>query len=383
MTAIDGYGGSTDKTFDASGYFRLEHGAERWWLVDPDGGAFISIGVNHTDDTNLKYAHNIDIWNARYQNRQRWIREGLVPDLKDWGFNTIGWVQEYVSGDWGAALDWGVTIDLGHSTQTWSPSDYAAADMPYCLQIRVIDFEDWNGYPSFRDVYSHDFEVYCDYLARSICVDHAQSKNLIGYFLVDIPSWLPHPSGEDFPQLKGLPVGPERDAVLFEVATKYYETMASAIRRYDPNHLILGDRYNGNKGIPEPVLKAMRPYVDVLSVQYFPGCTAADRKQMRDDLARWQAITGKPVIVADIGNWCPTHLNPNRVSPITDQAGRGRDYVEALDAVIHEPWLVGWHWCAYLENTARGWGIKDPYDKPYDDFVGPVREFNKRVYDLA
>ena len=47
--------------------------------------------------------------------------------------------------------------------------------------------------------------------------------------------------------------------------------MTKHIRTYDQNHLILGDRYNGNKGIPTPVLKAMQPFVDVLSIQYLSG----------------------------------------------------------------------------------------------------------------
>lgn len=38
-----------------------------------------------------------------------------------WGFNTIGWTQEYISDDWRVALDWfGGPIDLGHSSTPWS-----------------------------------------------------------------------------------------------------------------------------------------------------------------------------------------------------------------------------------------------------------------------
>jgi hypothetical protein len=44
----------------------------------------------------------------------------------------------------------------------------------------------------------------------------------------------------------------EREKRLYDVASRYYETIMTAIRRYDPDHLILGDRYNGNKGIPSP-----------------------------------------------------------------------------------------------------------------------------------
>lgn len=377
---IDSYGGSEGWKFDTTGYFRLQRASKRWWLVDPEGNGFITVGVNHADETNLKYPHNSGIWKRKYGSRGRWIRDGLVKDLRDWGFNTIGWTGEHVSGDWGATLDWfGDPIDLGHSAG-WSAADFEAANMPYCLQLRVAEIEDWNGQPSFPDVYSQRFDEHCEYLARSVCFDHAQSRNLLGYFLVDIPAWLSHASGEDFPALKGLSES-ARDEKLHEVAGKYYETIAKHIRTYDPNHLILGDRYNGDKGIPAPVLDAMQPFVDVLSVQYFGSGGPEGYQRMQEDLARWHERTGKPVINADIGNWTPTILNPNRVSEIESQGGRAEDYVDAMNTLIDQPWFLGWHWCAYVENTARGWGIKDPWDEPYRDFIGPVKEFNKSVYE--
>jgi len=46
-----------------------------------------------------------------------------------------------------------------------------------------------------------------------------------------------------------------------------------------------------------------------------------------------------------------------------------------------QPWFIGWHWCAYVENTGRGWGVKDPWDEPYQEFAGPVSAFNHQVYD--
>lgn len=382
MADLDSYGGNTALTFLGTGYFRLENTGDRWWLVDPDGAAFISVGLNHADESNLKFPYNCEIWRQKYGSRDKWVREGVVRDLKDWGFNTIGWTQEYVSGDWGVALDWfGDPIDLGHSTAPWSISDFEAADMPYAVQLRVQEMEDWNGFPAFRDVFSHEFDVYCDYLARSVCFDHASSKNLIGYFLVDIPAWLPHASGRDFVQLQGLDE-PARNEKLYDVAAKYYETITSHIRKYDPHHLILGDRYNGNKGIPSAVLRAMKPFVDVLSVQYFTAPNEASREQMRFELGQWQEATGKPVLIADIGNWAPTKMNPHRVSGIEDQSGRGLDYVESLSAVLEEPWFIGWHWCAYVENSGgRGWGIKDPWDEPYQEFVEAVRAFNRGVYE--
>ena len=83
----------------------------------------------------------------------------------------------------------------------------------------------------------------------------------------------------------------------------------------------------------------------------------------------------------DIGNWVPTKLNPNRSMGLESQADRATNYIDAMTTLLAEPWLIGWHWCAYVENTARGWGIKDPWDEPYTDFIDPVGEFNRSVYD--
>jgi hypothetical protein len=239
---LDVYGGNTDLKFNPTGFFRTERAGDRWWLVDPDGAAFISVGLNHADESNLKYPHNWDVWRKKYGSKERWIKDGVVKDLKEWGFNTIGWTQEYISGDWGVGLDWfGDPIDLGHSSAPWSAADLAVADMPYVLQMRMAEIEDWKGQPAFPDVYSHDFDVYCEYLARNVCFDHADKRNLIGYFFVDIPSWLPHASGRFFDGFSGLE-GEARDAKLYGIASKYYETMTKHIRTYDQKHLILCDR---------------------------------------------------------------------------------------------------------------------------------------------
>ncbi|WP_459975851.1 hypothetical protein, partial [Nocardioides pyridinolyticus] len=225
------------------------------------------------------------------------------------------------------------------------------------VQIRVSEIEDWSGHPWFPDVYSEEFDAYCEYLARSICVDHVDSENLIGYFLVDIPAWLPHASGADFAVLRGLDER-SRNIKLYDVAYRYYETITRHIRAADPHHLVLGDRYNGNKGIPSAVLTAMKHFVDVLSVQYFPEPTAEGREKMVRRLRAWHEYTGKPVLLADVGNWTPTTLSPHRTSALESQADRASDFVAALEPLLAEPWFLGWHWCGYVENTARGLGTE-------------------------
>lgn len=340
--------------------FRVGLLGDRWWLVAGDGRRFLSIGVAHAEPTNLQYPHNIDIWRRKYGSRERWIADGVVRNLTEWGFTTISATEEYVSGS-GLGVS-GAAIDIGHSPG-WCAGDYLAAGMPYCVPLRPLEIESWNRYPAYRDVRSSAFADYCDYLARAICLPHAEQSDLVGYFLVDGPCWERHPTGTGYPS-----------AELYDVAQAYYETVTSAIRRYDPDHLILGDRFGRRAGWPEPVLAALRDHVDVLSVQVFPS--AGDVTGVVAELDRCHELTGKPILIADTGNWCATATSPHRASDIPDQAGRAEHYIRTVSAFAERPWCLGWHWCGYVENLARGYGIKDPFDEPYLDFVEPVSRFN-------
>jgi hypothetical protein len=57
VRGFDSYGGSEDRRFEATGYSRLERAEDRW-TVDPDGGAFVTVGLNLADESNLKYPHS-------------------------------------------------------------------------------------------------------------------------------------------------------------------------------------------------------------------------------------------------------------------------------------------------------------------------------------
>ncbi|MFD9734654.1 agarase [Umezawaea sp. NPDC059074] len=337
---------------------------DRWRLRTPDGDPFLSIGVVHADDTNLRYPHNSAVFADRYgSSRRRWIAEGLVPDLRSWGFTTIGWTSEYVSGT-GLAVH-GRRVDIGHS-EGLSGDDLASAGVPYTLSLRVAEIERWNGHPAFRDPRDPAFAQWCDHLARTTC--RPDDPNLLGYFLVDGPAWSGHPAGGGYPE-----------AELAEIAGAYYRVAAEAIRRHDPHHLVLGDRYGTVAGVPDVVLDAMAPHVDVLSVQTFPGLDRAALDAVTDRIDGWHERTGRPVLIADTGNWCPTTMSPDRTGSARDQAERGVGYAMVAENFAARPWCLGWHWCGWVENPHRGFGLKDPWDEPYRDLVDVVTETNARL----
>ena len=84
---------ASDETF-----FTLAQRKGRWWFVTPEGKPFFSIALNHIDPAPLRYPANGDLWARKYGNSmERWLKESVMPDLREWGFNSVGWTQEVVT----------------------------------------------------------------------------------------------------------------------------------------------------------------------------------------------------------------------------------------------------------------------------------------------
>ena len=86
---------------ESKGFFTLGRRKDHWWLITPDGKPFFSMGLNHIDPASLRYPENIHLWRDKYGGSTlRWIKESVAPNLKSWGFNTVGWVQEVTVRQW-------------------------------------------------------------------------------------------------------------------------------------------------------------------------------------------------------------------------------------------------------------------------------------------
>lgn len=83
MQGFDSYGGSEDRRFEATGYSRLERAEDRWWTVDPDGGAFVTVGLNLADESNLKYPHSAALVRLRGEQGTRGIEDPRDEPYRD------------------------------------------------------------------------------------------------------------------------------------------------------------------------------------------------------------------------------------------------------------------------------------------------------------
>ncbi|MEW4486653.1 agarase [Thalassoglobus sp. JC818] len=347
---------------DPTGYFTLGQEKGHWWLITPDGQPFFTMGLNHIDPASLRYPENLHLWREKYGGSTiRWIEESVVPNLHEWGFNTVGWVQE-------------VTVRLPEQGLAWQHSrpftidEYRALDMPYCHLLPFTESHQWEGHTVHYDFRSEDWKEWCDYVARSHCAELSEEKNLIGYFYSDCPTWIHERPSNAW---RGPIFDPEQLETeagrkeLSDLAGHYYKTIHDTIRRYDKHHLLFGDRYEANAPIAIEVVNAAKSYVDVLSFQDF--------KDPVKHLDEWHKITGKPVLLADAAK-----VEGSRNEFF--KSNNGMWYAETLAALHKNPGCVGFHLCgAYQRNKSRRRGLLDEMEKPDEEQVKLITEANRQI----
>jgi hypothetical protein len=363
----DSYGATRHIRSTGTGFFRVERIDGRWWFVSPEGHGFISMGINHLDLAALKYPDNVHIFRERYQSdTETFIRKGISEPLRNWGFNTIGWTQECVGGVW---MD--PKRPLRHSHE-WTYHQFKVAGLPYVYNFVFAEIERFNFASYYPDLFDEDFENWADYLARSVCVDMAQEPLLLGYADVPVPDFT---SGRQGSWSEGLDL--DKGADLRELqrrVRRYFEVTTEAIRRYDRNHLFFGPRFRPGLETPDWLIKMAGEYFDVLLCNNF-----VPLEKFSSGPDRWHEIAGRPVLIADMAFLAPTTLlkfPPGAPAYVPDQAARGEAYVQFNRAVLQRPYILGQHWCAFIENRARKSGIKNYLDEPYWECVNRMRDFN-------
>ena len=164
------------------------------------------------------------------------------------------------------------------------------------------------------------------------------------------------------------------------------------IRRYDSYHLLLGDCYDGNPGIPEFVLQEARPYVDALSLQYYQLDPFEEHFKRID---YWYRIIEKPVIATDSCYAVPKPKMPDPYGPhVSGHRERGLSYRRYVEALFGRPYGIGWLWCGYIDWLQGSGppgkqvvhlhsGIKDVWESPYKPLIQAIKRVNANIYHIA
>jgi hypothetical protein len=338
------YGGYKNTQAKATGFFRVEQIDGRWWFVDPDGHLFLSTGVNGTPGGGAGFGGN-ETGTDRTNRR-----------LDSWGMTTGGKGRPVT-----AMLRW--------------PLGQAFLGLP--------------------DVYSQKFADDIDAAANTQCTPHKNDPLLIGYFVGNEPPWnareaelcgliLGGPDSATKTALKdflaqGDTPSRRREFVLACFA-KYLDIVCGAVRKYDPNHLLLGIRFGG-KMSDEAMM--MAHIFDVCSINVY-------EYEPTKQVIRAARLSGRPILIGEYHIGVPADGLAAGLVQARDQHERGVAYRYYVEQAAALEWFLGAYWFAWRDEPVLGRmdgenyniGFVDVTDRPYVELIEAAKVTHKRLMDV-
>lgn len=436
---LDRYGGLTTIQFEATGFFRTHHDGERWWLVSPDGNAFLSFGVccissSHDKErgTNRDY-YNENVLRKR-GSAEQW-KEVTLERLKAWGVNTLGgWSSEELRD----SVPYTVVLSMGagmwrrgtESRRSTVPDffggefeQHAAAqarnaadlvDTPYLLGYFLANELPW--LPDHRMCP----DLFSGYVAMP--AEAPGKKQLVRFFRerytdpaafgqvwdMNLDDWAALAEVDSLTARDRTRARKDRDAFVLLAARQYFKVATEALRAIDPNHLIMGCRFIWQTA-PRSVVQACGEYCDVVSTNCYEtglvgrillaGADSGISRMPSDRyaLTHFGELTGKPVLITEFGfrahdSGCVNSFPPaSIVGPISaTQRERADKFERFATGWIAQPAFVGYHWFQYMDQPRGGrfdgedsnFGVVDITDEPHEDFVARLAEVNRKAWDL-
>jgi len=437
----DKFGGWTARKFEATGFFRTAKD-DRWWLVTPEGNAFLSFGINHLYPDLWKQSYNREAWQKRLglasldgPEFSPALRSWFLDTCANYGFNTVG----------------------VHNSLPVVNTPRPA--VPYMKPITFIDVPHWKDDvtdENFVDVFAPEFAHHCDKLAKQEVAPLHDDPYLLGYAMTDCPLF----TAEDLRErpdtiggarrqsrigwpcrLRNLPgsapgkqvyvqtmqrlyenrigvfnasysttfqsfaefaqaenwcpetqisnISETRDNAEFlkKVINAYYQMAKISIRRYDSNHLFFGDKINANTDSLDTVLEITSRYTDVIFYQMY-----ARYEVQRPGLDRWSKQADLPFINGDSAYTMVTEHMPRPYGPIANVLAQRSAWTETfIREAFARPEFVGWHYCGLIDADRRVGrkqgrqhsGLLDGFGQPYPMLDEVIKSCANELYAIA
>jgi hypothetical protein len=381
---LDEYGGWMEKTEKATGFFHTAMIDGRWWLIDPDGHFFLSVGIDSVSPSSADSGDN-DADDAPAL---------AVPGEKlDWGGQTLSMLREHGFNTLGC---WSATQTLRRQQQP----------MPYCLHWNFMAeyrAERKEKYPAAENsgvIYPFDpeFEIFCDQHARGLektrndpwLLGHFSDnelpfseKDIVKQYLNYPPDDPCHEAAAKFMASRGhdKPARSDDKDFLQLVVGEYYRKVAAAIKKHDPNHLFLGSRFHGLALSSSAPFAGAGPYTDVVSVNYYHRWTPENAR-----IQNWARLAGKPVLITEWYAKAADSGLPDSAGagfPVKTQGDRAEFYQNFTLTLLQNPACVGWHWFKYRDGAGNNPGIVDAKGVPYTTLLDAMKKINTQVYPLT
>jgi agarase len=300
----------------------------------------------------------------------------------------------------------------------------------------------WTGFPN---VFSPKFEAFCEKMAKRVCGPQKDDPWLVGYFTDNELEWHAWTGKGPFADVFTLPAGHTARKAMVEfikgryaapaefneawgtsvkaldelldvaaapnartdrgrddvrewirlLADRYFSVTSAAIRKYDPNHMVMGCRFAG--GAPD-LLDIAGKYCDVFSVNCYrtvdlkKGVMADD---FEDFLADWHSRVGRPFVITE---WSFPALDaglPCRHGPgqrVPTQKDRAFAFTVFQKLLFSTPFVVGSNYFMWADEPELGisstfpedsnYGLVNVNDEAYELLTQAATKLHPLVYDI-
>ncbi len=426
------------KRLQGSGFFRAQQVDGVWWLIDPEGHLFFALGTDHASYyvhwcEKLGYAPYHQNMRRKHGSEEAWARETLQR-LKSWNFNTLAANHSALMRHQG----------LPYIEQILGMGQGFASIDDLVKQVH------WTGFPN---VFSPRWKQWCEWVAYQRCAPRRDDPWLIGYFLDNELEWfgkeyrrwglaseaLKRPPGHearvaladllkeryrgdvdrfnrawnarirDFDDIASAEQPPtieteqaQQDGIAFvrRCAELYFRTCAEAIRKVDPNHLILGCRFAGEA---PPILDIAGKYCDVVSINTYPriDLRAGRVLDWEERLREYHQQSKRPLMLTE---WSFPALDatdsegrplPSRHGAgmrVDNQQQRAECFRIFQSALFRLPFMVGSNYFMWVDEPALGisstfpedsnYGLVNERGEPYPELTRMATDLQAKVYAM-
>ena len=430
------YGGWKEKKFEASGFFRTHNDGKRWWLVDPDGYAFVSVGVDciRSNASGVSSGQE-DLFAWLPDKNDELYNDGIsargdYTQVDFYQFNFMRVFGEKWRENW-ETITSGQIREFGINTiGNWSDIDYARkARIPYVLPLSRFPSAEVQLYRDFPDVFADEYTNNAKEFAQQLS-EYKNDPYLIGYFLRNEPNWAfgahdiafemfatTQPSASkntfanwlsqqyssiaEFNQNWNLEL-PDFESVTQQVfdeypsekakedfwkfseilVAKYVNVPCDEVEKVDPNHLNLGMRY---AWMSSDLLYKAGERFDVFSINGYgnPG---------PPETAEIARISGKPVMIGEFHFGATDRgLPATGIQGALSQTDRGKAYRYYIEQGLARPELIGMHYFQWLDQPVFGRfdgenyniGLMDICNTPYNELIEAAKLTHNKMYEVA
>ena len=387
----------------ATGFFHMEKINGRDWAIDPLGRATVLAGVDWCNPQGTMCAK------LGYRPYGRWVKQHYASNDE--------WAKETAErlGSWGFTfLPCGGDVSLRYRTLAWAN----AADRVYFSHRMCRGDPNWRiceyrpaPCTAFPNVFHPDFEAACDWWARQRCTPYCDDPWLVGYFIDNELAWWgdvfankatglwdviakkpkTHPAKKallayvaaiggagEAPRPLSSVTPEQKLGFLRLIAERYFSVMTAAIRKADPNHMVLGCRFAGGpKGVHPVIMEVAGKYCDIVSFNHYPWAdldkgivfdSRSNQTPVVDLYREAQELAKKPFLQTE---WSFPALDTGR--PCLHGAGqRFRTQAERVQAcelyastLLSLPYFAGYSFFRWVDQPALGIRPLFPEDSNY------------------